>query len=86
MWGGKSISDHDYTWFEKINGNFNTSQGVYEGVRLEILYIAKSDENSDLGRTYFSKVNTSRSDKIKVEEKFPILEQGYTIEKLLDGT
>ena len=27
-----------------------------------------------------------RSDNIKVEERFPISEQGYTVGKLLDGT
>ena len=28
----------------------------------------------------------TRSDKIMVEERFPISEQGYTVQKLLDGT
>ena len=28
----------------------------------------------------------TRSDKIKVEERFPISKQGYTVRKLLDGT
>ena len=28
----------------------------------------------------------TQSDKIKVEERFPISEQGYTVGKLLDGT
>ena len=32
------------------------------------------------------RVDITRASKIKVEEKFPISEQGYTVGKLLDGT
>ena len=32
------------------------------------------------------RVDTANVSKIKVEERFPISEQGYTVGKLLDGT
>ena len=45
----------------------------------------KFDENSDLSTTYLGRVDKTRSDKIKAEERFPISEQGYMVRKLLDG-
>ena len=42
-------------------------------------------ENSDLSTTYLGRIDMTRASKIKVEEKFPISEQGYTVGKLLDG-
>ena len=44
------------------------------------------DENSDLSMTYLGGVDITRASKNKAEEKFPILEQGYTVGILLDGT
>ena len=41
---------------------------------------------SDLSTTYLGKADKSKNNKIKVEESFPISEQGYTMGKLLDGT
>ena len=43
-------------------------------------------KNSDLGTTYLGRIDMTRSDKIKVEEKFPMSEQGYTVGELLDST
>ena len=43
------------------------------------------DENSDLSTTCLGMIDTTRASKIKVEETFPISDQGYTIGKLLDG-
>ena len=59
---------------------------VYEGIQSEILNIMRFDENSDLSTTYLGKADRSKNNKVKAEESFPILEQGYTIGKLLDGT
>ena len=44
------------------------------------------DENSDLSTTYLGGIDMTRASQIKAEEKFPILEQGYMLGKLLDGT
>ena len=43
-------------------------------------------ENSDLSMTYLGKSNMTRRDKMTVEERFTITEQGYTVGKLLDST
>ena len=63
---------------EKLRGKY---LDVFEGVRSDILYTTKSDENSELGTTYLGRIDITRSDKIKAEERFRISEQGYTIGK-----
>ena len=47
---------------------------MYEGVKSEILYITKFDDNSDPGTTYLGRENMTKSDQIKAEEIFPISE------------
>ena len=59
---------------------------VYDGIHSEILSTTRFDDNLDLGTTYLGRVDMTRTSKIKVEEIFPISEQGYTVGKLLDGT
>ena len=59
---------------------------MYEGMQSEIVNTTRFNENSDLSTTYLGKSNKARSDKLKVEEPFPISEHGYTSGKLLDGT
>ena len=36
--------------------------------------------------TYLGKASLTRNDKMAVEERVSITEQGYTVDKLLDGT
>ena len=48
--------------------------------------MTRFNENSDLSTTYLGKSNMTRTDKMAVEERFTITEQGYTVGKLLDGT
>ena len=43
------------------------------------------DENLDLSTRYLGRVDIIRVSKTKVEERFPISEQGYMVGKLLDG-
>ena len=45
---------------------------MYDGIIAEVLSTTKFDENSDLSTTYVGKINMTRLDKIKAEEKFPI--------------
>ena len=59
---------------------------MYEGIQSEVISTTRFDKNTDLSTTYLGKTNMSRVSKIKVEERFPISEQGYTVGKLLDGT
>ena len=58
----------------------------YEGATSEILNTNRLDENTDLSTTYLGKSSMTWGESLKVEEKFSITEQGYTIGKLLDGT
>ena len=55
---------------------------VYEGIELEIVNTTRLNENSDLSTRYLGILNKARSDKLNVEESFPILEHGYTSGKL----
>ena len=51
----------------------------YEGVTSEILNATKFDENSDLSTAYLGKSYMTREDKLMIEEKFMITEQGYMV-------
>ena len=55
---------------------------VYEGIQSKTLSTTSFDENSDLSTTYLGRVDMTKNSKIKVEESFPISEQGYTLGKL----
>ena len=60
---------------------------IYEGIHSEIVSSNTFDENSDISTTYLGKIeNRGNEDKLKAEELFPILENGYTLGGLLDGT
>ena len=58
---------------------------VYEGIHSDIVSSNRFDENSDISTTYLGKTENKR-DKLKVEESFTISENGYTLDRLLDGT
>ena len=58
----------------------------YEGVKSEILNTTRFDENSDLSMTYLGRSSMVRDHKMVAEERFPMSEQRYTTEKLLDVT
>ena len=59
---------------------------MYEGVRAEMVYTNRFDENSDFSTTYLGRTKMTRDTRIQAEEKFPITRQGFTSGKLLDGT
>ena len=60
---------------------------MYEGIQSDIVSSNKFDENSDISMTYLGKLGPEEGqDKLKAEESFPISENGYTSERLLDGT
>ena len=58
---------------------------IYEGIHSDIVRSNRFDENSNISTTYLGKTENNK-DKLKAEESFPILENGYTIGRLLDGT
>ena len=53
---------------------------------MDMVSTNRFDENSDLSTTYVGQTKMTRDTKIKAEESFPITRQGFTSEKLLDGT
>ena len=60
---------------------------VYEGIQSDIVSSNRFDENSDISTTYLGKVESKgNQDNLRAEESFPILESGYTLGRLLDGT
>ena len=60
---------------------------IYEGIHSDIVSSNRFDENSDISTTYLGKIeDRGNQDKLKAEESFPILENGYTLGRLLDGT
>ena len=58
---------------------------VYEDVFAEVVTTNRFHENVDLSTAYLVKINTKRGDIMKVEESFPISEQGFVIQKVLNG-
>ena len=58
---------------------------VYEDVLVKVVKTNKFDENVDLSTTYLGEIDMKREDKMKAEECFPISEQGFVMEKVLDG-
>ena len=60
---------------------------IYEGIYSDIVSSNRFDENSDISTTYLGTIeNKGSQDKLKAEESFPILESGYALGRLLDGT
>ena len=59
---------------------------VYEGIQSEIVITTRFNGNSDLNTMHLGKSDTSKNDKHRAEESFPISEQGYMLGKLLDRT
>ena len=51
-----------------------------------MLSTTRFDEISDLSTAYLGRIDMTRASKTKAEERFPILEQGCTVGKLLNGT
>ena len=47
---------------------------MYERVKSEVLSITKCDENTDVSTTYLGRMDMTRLDKIKAEERFPVSE------------
>ena len=58
---------------------------MYDGIESEVLITTKFHGNSDLSTTYLGRINMTRLDMIKAEERFLISEQVHTAGKLLDS-
>ena len=56
---------------------------IYEGIHSQIVSSNRFDENFDISTTYLGKIeNRGNQDKLKAQESFPILENGYTLGRL----
>ena len=58
---------------------------VYEDVFAEVVTTNRFDENVDLSTTYLGKIGMRWEDIMKVEESFPISEQGFFMGRILNG-
>ena len=58
---------------------------VYDKVYAEVVMTSRYDENIDLSMTYLGRVDMKREEVMKVEESFPISEQGFVMGKMLNG-
>ena len=52
---------------------------VFKGVKSEILYTAKYDEDYDIGTTCIGRSSMKRQDDLKAEHKVPITEDYYVV-------
>ena len=52
---------------------------VYDEIHAEVVTMNRFDENVDLSMTYLGRINMKREEVMKVEESFPILEQGFVM-------
>ena len=59
---------------------------IYEGIHSEVVSSNRFDKNSDISTSYLGRVDKENQHKLKDEESFLILEHGYTLGRLLDGT
>ena len=54
-------------------------------IHAEVVTTSRFDENVDLSTTYLGRIDMKREEVIKVEESFPISEQGFVMGKLRNG-
>ena len=88
-WTSKDTNEEDMSLRVDLtdapNGSKEEYLDRYEGIVSEILNTTRFDKNTDLSTTYIGKHRMTQGDKLKVEERFPLTKQGYTVGKLLDG-
>ena len=63
---------------EKLKGDY---LDMYEGIQSDVISPARFDKNSGLSKTYFDRIDVTRTSKIVAEVRFPILGQGYKMGK-----
>ena len=59
---------------------------MYERVQSEVFSTNTFDENSDLSTTYLGMIDMTRESTVKIEERFPISEERYTLGKFSECT
>ena len=63
----------------------NRYMDVYDEIYAEVVMTSRFDENVDLSTTYLGRIDMKREEVMKVEESFPISEQGFVTGRLLNG-
>ena len=58
---------------------------VYDNVYAGVVTTSRFDENVNLSTSYLGRTDMKRDEVMKVEESFPISEQGFVMGKLLNG-
>ena len=58
---------------------------VYDKIYAEVVMTSRFDENIDLSMTYLGRIDMKREKVMKAKESFPISEQGFVMDKLLNG-
>ena len=58
---------------------------VYDNVYAEVVMTSRFDENVDLSTMYLGRIDMKREEVLKAEESFPISEQGFVKDKLING-
>ena len=72
-------------FWENLEIMRNKYMDVYDEIYAEVVTTSKFDENVDLSTTYLGRIDMKREEVMKVEESFPISEQGFVMGKLLNG-
>ena len=58
---------------------------VYDNIYAEVVMTSRFDENVDLSTTYLGRIDMKRDEVMKAKESFPISEQGFVMDKLING-
>ena len=58
---------------------------VYDEIYAEIVMTSRFDENIDMSMTYLGRIDMKRDEVMKAEESFPISEQGFVMDQLMNG-
>ena len=58
---------------------------VYDEIYAEVVTTSRFDENVDLSTTYLGRIDMKREEVMQAEESFPISEQGFVMDRLLNG-
>ena len=82
---GKEGERLDIDFGESLEIMRSRYMDVYDEVYAELVMTSRFDENVDLSMTYLGRIDIKREEVMKVEERFPISEQGFVMGKLLNG-
>ena len=80
--GGEQLN---IDFWESLEIMRNRYMDVYDEIYAEVVMTSRFDENVDLSTTYLGRVDMKREEVMKAEESFSISEQGFVMDRLLNG-